>query len=100
MTVYAVFQTAVYRHDCDGIFSTLERAREVADTCALAGDGHHAYKVIPFEVDVACPFIHEDNTQEAGWLYSVQRKRQNSDELIRQLPSSGIEALKGVPTGE
>lgn len=46
--LYAVFQQAVYRHKCAGIFEDLERAKQIARQCVLASDGHHTYEVVPF----------------------------------------------------
>jgi hypothetical protein len=71
--VFAVFQEAVYRHDCDGIFSTLEKAIEVANACAAAGDGHHEYRVVPFELDQACPLVRDDNAAEPGHVYATHK---------------------------
>lgn len=52
MIVYAVFQEGVYRHDCAGIFSTEELAREHAIAVTVADtDDYHAYDVVPFPLD-------------------------------------------------
>lgn len=53
-TVFAVFRGGVYRHECAGIFTTLELAKGAADRLALSEpDGHHDYEVVPFTLDVA-----------------------------------------------
>ena len=64
MTVYAVFKEGVYRHECAGIFSALEAAKAVADKWRDAGDGHHSWTVVPFEVDVAA----EGTADEPDWI--------------------------------
>lgn len=50
--VYAVFKEGVYRHECGGIFSTLEKAKKAAiyyyDNDI---DHHHSYDVIGFNID-------------------------------------------------
>jgi len=54
MTVYLVFREAVYRHECLGVFSTLEKAKETADTeAAIESDDRHYIVIYPFELDVA-----------------------------------------------
>jgi hypothetical protein len=53
VTVYAVFRYGVYRHECGGVFSTLELAKVAADQLiASEPDDYHAYEVVPFEMDV------------------------------------------------
>lgn len=56
MKVYAVFKTAVYRHECGGVFSTLEAAEAAAERF-IAGerDDHHDYEVVAFELDAMTP---------------------------------------------
>lgn len=56
MKVYAVFKFNVYRHECGGVFSTLEAALVAAERC-IAGerDDHHSYEVVPFELDAQTP---------------------------------------------
>ena len=54
--VFAVFRQGVYRHECGGIFTTLERAVEVAQARAEADvDSYHSYTVVPFTLDTATP---------------------------------------------
>lgn len=52
MKVYAVFKKAIYRHECGGVFSTLEAAEAAAERC-IAGerDDYHDYEVVAFELD-------------------------------------------------
>jgi hypothetical protein len=55
--VYAVFQQAVYRHSCFGIFGTERQAKAVAEEIAQSDlDAHHYYTVVPFELDKQLPF--------------------------------------------
>lgn len=54
MKLYAVFAEGVYRHECGGIYSTLESACEVADAMAQGSDGHHDYCVYEYELN-NCP---------------------------------------------
>lgn len=50
--LYAVFKEAVYRHECGGIFSTLEKAENAAkDLRDGEPDSHHNYVVVPFYLD-------------------------------------------------
>jgi hypothetical protein len=51
--LYAVFQEAVYRHGCVGIFESLDEAQKAADNAAhnMGDDGHHHYDVVPFEMN-------------------------------------------------
>lgn len=50
--VYAVFQEAIYRHACGGIFGDVEVAIEHAkELAARDQDDHHEYKVVPFRLD-------------------------------------------------
>lgn len=52
MRVYAVFKEGVYRHECAGIFTSEDRAKQVADAWLAKGDGYHEWHVVPFEMDV------------------------------------------------
>lgn len=53
-TVYAVFREGVYRHECGGIFMTLDKATACADLLAESDvDDHHEYRVVPFMLDQA-----------------------------------------------
>ncbi len=52
MIVYAVFQEGVYRHDCVGIFSTINIAREEARKAILTeDDDYHHFNICSFELD-------------------------------------------------
>ena len=52
MIVYAVFKSAVYRHECAGIFSSLAAAKECAKEFIIGErDSHHHYEVVPFDLD-------------------------------------------------
>ena len=56
-TIYAVFKEGVYRHECLGLFKTLENAKSVADKAASSGHDHyHHFLVVPFELDKPTPF--------------------------------------------
>ena len=56
MNLYAVFKTAVYRHECAGIFTSIDKAEEAAIKC-LRGerDAHHHYEITPFVLDEVTP---------------------------------------------
>ena len=63
MKVFAVFKVAVYRHECGGIFSTLDAARAAALSQIIGEcDDHHSYAIVPFEID--CP---TQQTPVTGW---------------------------------
>lgn len=52
MRVYAIFQQAVYRHDCFGIYDDPQRACDEAKRLAQEDvDCHHSYDVVPFELN-------------------------------------------------
>ena len=56
MKLYSVFKTGVYRHECAGVFSTLDMAEAAAQRC-IAGerDDYHTYVVVEFELDTQTP---------------------------------------------
>ena len=53
MKLFLVFKEGVYRHECGGVFSTLEKA-ETAAKDFLSGeiDDYHKYDIVPFDLDV------------------------------------------------
>jgi hypothetical protein len=52
MKLFAVFQQGVYRHECGGIFSTEEKAKDAATRLAMYDcDSYHRYEVYPFNLD-------------------------------------------------
>lgn len=52
-TVFAVFKKGVYRHECGGIFSTIELATEAAHKLITGErDDYHTYEILEFELDV------------------------------------------------
>ena len=61
MKVYAIFKEGVYRHECGGIFSTLEKAKDAAKSL-ISGedDDYHTYKVLAFDLDVCTPQISKE----------------------------------------
>lgn len=84
MIVYAVFQSAVYRHSCGGIFSTLDASQRCADACAEGdGDDHHSYEVVPFVLDARTATIGRGESawppsqwyDEANPVYRAQKGR-------------------------
>jgi len=97
MTVYAVFREAVYRHECLGVFSTLEKAKGTADAeAAIESDDRHDIVIYPFELDVALigtwktPGEHArgsnpDFFSEPNAVYSTQGPKQpwNRRHLVR-----------------
>ena len=52
MKVYAVFKTGVYRHECGGVFSTIEAAEQAAERL-ISGerDDYHQYEMVAFDLD-------------------------------------------------
>lgn len=90
MTVYAVFKEGIYRHECAGVFSVLERAKQVAAECLERGDGHHSFEVVPFEVDAPTVFardtldpelddydrrMHGDDIRDPDSVYKVTKPK-------------------------
>ncbi len=78
MKVYAVFREGVYRHQCGGIFTSLEIAKHVARACCERDyDGYHTYDVVPFDLDEpvaqACPPHRWDYLREAKRLFVATR---------------------------
>lgn len=56
MTVYAVFRTGIYRHECLGIFSMQAGAILCAEEAAThEPDPRHGFEVVPFEVNERTP---------------------------------------------
>lgn len=53
MNLFAVFREGVYRHECGGIFSTVDSAVEAA-VALITGecDHYHSYVIVPFDLDV------------------------------------------------
>lgn len=51
MIVYAVFKEAIYRHECCGVFSTIEAAKACAEAVLEHEDGHHEVAGYPFAID-------------------------------------------------
>lgn len=65
MTVYCVFKEGVYRHECGGVFSTLELAEEAANQLAKGDrDLWHEYIVVPFELDALTPQAQVDRSKQ------------------------------------
>lgn len=90
MDVYLVFKTGVYRHECGGVFSTLERAREAAQKF-LDGepDAYHDYEISKFTLDVPTeqtPKSGKPNahyTQSGGQLFEDE-----AVEVISRIPGT------------
>ena len=52
MEVYAVFKYCNYRHQCGGIFTSLDSAIQAAMSLRDGErDDHHSYEVVPFILD-------------------------------------------------
>jgi len=50
--LYVVFKVAVYRHECGGVFLTLDKARQAAEELREGEkDDHHSYEIVAFELD-------------------------------------------------
>ena len=73
MKVYAIFKEGVYRHECGGIFSTLELAKESA-LVLLSGenDDYHTYSILTFELNAQTTQLDGDLT-EPGCVFSCRR---------------------------
>ena len=55
MNVFAVFKNGVYRHECGGVFDSLEKATEAAEMFRDGErDDHHSYEVVGFELNTPC----------------------------------------------
>ena len=64
--VYAVFKQGVYRQECGGIFSTLEKAILAANGLAAGDvDEYHTYDVIGFDIDKQSEQLGPG--EERGW---------------------------------
>lgn len=76
MKVYAVFQEAVYRHGCFGIFDSADMAVDVARALADADiDDHHTYEVVQFDLNTALsPSSEYGGAREQSALASFRRK--------------------------
>jgi hypothetical protein len=58
--IYVVFQEAVYRHGCGGVFTTREAAVACAIDLAVNDiDNHHDYHVVPFVLDARTALTEE-----------------------------------------
>ena len=51
MIVYAVIPTAVYDHECAGVYTTLAAAEARAEHLADNSDGHHDLRIDRIELD-------------------------------------------------
>jgi hypothetical protein len=80
MKLFAVFREGVYRHECGGIFTTMEAAKNCADVLAIRDlDSYHSYAVRKYESD-ALPILALTSSalrspaiQESPEIYSVRR---------------------------
>jgi hypothetical protein len=85
MDLYAVFKTSVYRHECAGIFTTIEKAKDAAIKC-LRGerDEHHYYEISSFVLDEITP------------QSPVPEKRLIGGELIENDPILRFKMINGA----
>ena len=106
MEVYAVFKHGVYRHECAGIFTTLDRAADVARVCiAAADDDYHSYVVVPFTLDaptVLTPYRTEPGSEfERTLLASVERGWTELEKMggkpQRKKPNFGGDLIENKP---
>ena len=52
MKLFVVFRTAVYRHECGGVFSSLDAAKDCAmKLLQWEPDNHHHYEIVSFVLD-------------------------------------------------
>ena len=82
MTLFVVLRQAVYLHECGGVFSSLEQARDAAMEQARSElDGHHYYAVVPFVLDVVTekdPDCSRWGSLKEGDPLLIVRKRSDS----------------------
>lgn len=84
MKVYAVFKEGSYRHECGGIFTSLDAAKAAAlKLITSEPDDHHEYEVIPFELDVAA-------TQN---VYGARRSYLSEDDPVARFARGGTEVI-------
>lgn len=75
MQVYCVFREGVYRHECGGVFTTLELAKEAAiGLIRQESDDYHTYGVVPFNLDEITA-IDKNKLKELEPVFTVGRKR-------------------------
>jgi len=64
--LFCVFQEGVYRHECVGVFGSIEKAKDAANRIAAAdSDDYHSYDVFDFTLN--------EVGKEDRALYSVRR---------------------------
>lgn len=74
-TLYAVFREGVQRHECGGIFDTLDAAKSAARSLiVLEPDDYHSYCVVPFVLNETTPFTKYDPDEPDG-IFCVQRNK-------------------------
>ena len=57
MDVFLVFKEGVYRHECGGVFTSLDVAKRQAIKLTIAErDDYHQIHVMPFEIDTPTLF--------------------------------------------
>jgi hypothetical protein len=74
MKLFAVFKQGVYRHECGGIYDSIELAKKSANTfCESDYDSYHCWEVVEFELNEPTPAI-DDNLVENQPIYTVRKK--------------------------
>lgn len=68
MYFYALFREGVYRHECGGIFTDLDQARDAIKILrAKEPDNYHTWECVPFEPNKITPVYHNEEI----YTYSV-----------------------------
>lgn len=81
MNLFSVYREGAYRHQCGGIFSTLDLAKQAANKFAENdSDDYHEYVVHIYVLDQVLPtgkaFMRDSPPiQEGEPLYKVKKKR-------------------------
>jgi hypothetical protein len=84
MILYAVFREGVQRHECGGIFDTLDAAKvAVRALIAEEDDDYHYYTVTPFTLNQQAEMTGEGMGRtpvEPDIVYSAARRKGKLDE--------------------
>lgn len=90
--LFCVFQEGIYRHQCGGVFSTLDKAIAAAKKLiAEEWDDYHEYTLVPFVLDEVSPQV-----MGAG-LFSDRNNLCEPDEIAHLSRSSGVITVKRNP---
>lgn len=74
MKLFTVFKEGVFRHECAGIYDSIELATVAANTfCENDADGYHSWDVVEFELNKHT-HIEGDCVIENNAIYTVRKK--------------------------